>query len=385
MIHITEKENCTGCAACTQSCPVSCIAMTADEQGFLYPKVDQTACVECHLCEKVCPVINAGEPAEPLVTLAAKSRDADVRARSASGGVFNALAQRTIAAGGAVYGARFNADYTVEHGKAVNMEEVTALMGSKYVQSSIGDCFKDAEKELTSGRKVLFTGTPCQIAGLKHYLRKDYDNLLAVELICHSVPSPKVWQAFLRNEVAKGGEVAAFSFRDKRDGWNRYAFSARNSDGDYIYFEPGATNTYMRGFLADLFTRPSCSRCPAKSGRSGADITIGDFWGVKHMHPDIYDEKGVPLVLARSPKGADALRELPLDSEQATWEEALASNPALVKSRPASPQRAEFWRRFGREGFSAVAPLLGKEEKTPLLRRIARRLKRMVLKPLSSK
>ena len=203
MIDIKEKNNCCGCSACVQICPKQCISMAADNEGFLYPQVNSAICIDCGLCEKVCPVINQSAPREPLVVYAAKNNNEDIRLKSSSGGIFTLLAEKVIEEGGVVFGAKFDADWNVVHDYTETIEGLAAFRGSKYVQSIIGDNFKTAKQFLNNGRKVLFSGTPCQIAGLKKYLRKEYDNLLTVDVVCHGVPSPMVWRDYLDYKRAK--------------------------------------------------------------------------------------------------------------------------------------------------------------------------------------
>lgn len=189
MIHIEDKSRCCGCAACMQRCPKLCITMSEDEEGFLYPKVDVSLCIDCGLCEKTCPVINQDEPHEPFAVYAAKNKDEKTRRESSSGGIFTMLAEQTIKSGGVVFGAKFNEQWEVEHGGVETIDDLAALRGSKYLQSRIGETYQEAERFLKEGREVLFSGTPCQIAGLKKYLRKDYPALLTVDVICHGAPS----------------------------------------------------------------------------------------------------------------------------------------------------------------------------------------------------
>ena len=193
MIKITDKKDCCGCAACVQRCPKQCISLKEDGEGFLYPVVDESLCVGCGLCEKVCPIINRPEKLPVKEVLAVKNRNEEERMASSSGGVFVALAKKVIDQGGVVFGAVFDENWEVRHTYAENMDGVRPMMGSKYVQSRIGDTFRQAEKFLKEGRKVLFTGSPCQITALHNYLRKDYPNLLSVDFLCHGVPSPGVW------------------------------------------------------------------------------------------------------------------------------------------------------------------------------------------------
>ena len=238
MIDIKEKNNCCGCSACVQICPKQCISMAADNEGFLYPQVNSAICIDCGLCEKVCLVINQSAPREPLVVYAAKNNNEDIRLKSSSGGIFTLLAEKVIEEGGVVFGAKFDADWNVIHDYTETIEGLAAFRGSKYVQSIIGDNFKTAKQFLNNGRKVLFSGTPCQIAGLKKYLRKEYDNLLTVDVVCHGVPSPMVWRDYLDYKRAKRAAgkntvssslkelpvITGISFRDKTKGWKKYGF-----------------------------------------------------------------------------------------------------------------------------------------------------------------
>lgn len=201
MIQIENKQKCTGCSACVQTCPKQCISFEEDEQGFRYPCVNQELCIDCGLCEKVCPCINENEQIMPLDIYAAKNPDKEIRKKSSSGGFFTMLAESIIDEGGVVFGARFNKKYNVIHDYTETKDGIEAFRGSKYVQSIIGDTYKQARDFLKAGRKVLFSGTPCQIAGLRLFLRKDYEHLYTVDFICHGVPSPGVFRWYLQEEI----------------------------------------------------------------------------------------------------------------------------------------------------------------------------------------
>ena len=209
MISIKEKKDCCGCSACVQKCPKHCITLTEDEEGFLYPKVDTLVCINCGLCEKVCPWLNQPEKIQPQEVLAVKNRNEEERMASSSGGVFIALAKKILEKGGVVFGAVFDENWEVKHTYAETLDGVRLMMGSKYVQSRIGNSYNEAEHFLKEGREVFFTGTPCQVTGLHKFLRKDYPNLLSVDFLCHGVPSPGVWRRYLDEIFARSARRAA--------------------------------------------------------------------------------------------------------------------------------------------------------------------------------
>lgn len=368
MIKINDKSQCCGCNACVQRCPKLCIEMREDEEGFLYPKVDTTVCIDCGLCEKVCPVINQADACKPLQVYAAKNTDEEIRKNSSSGGVFSALAERTINEGGVVFGARFDENWEVKHDYAETVDGVVVFRGSKYVQSKIGDTFMQAEQFLKQGRKVLFSGTPCQIVALKKYLKKEYENLLLVDFICHGVPSPGVWREYLKwiiahqcdkNSVSshpkpllseRNALVEGISFRDKRLGWQKYSFaltlSTTNGSGNkntVLLSEPLNQNLFMRGFLANLYLRPSCYACPANKGKSGSDITLGDWWGIASLMPDYDDDKGVSAIAINTEKGQAVYATLNVDNRPTAYEALCQRNPSMIRACAIPKNRKKFF------------------------------------------
>lgn len=375
MIDIKEKYNCCGCSACVQICPKQCISMTADNEGFLYPQVDSSICIDCGLCEKVCPIINQNGPREPLAVYAAKNTNEEIRLKSSSGGIFTLLAEQVIAEGGVVFGVRFNKNWEVIHDYTETSEGLEAFRGSKYVQSVIGDNYIKAKRFLNNGRKVLFSGTPCQIAGLKNFLRKDYENLLTVEVVCHGVPSPMVWRDYLdykRAERAAGKNtvssslnelpvITGISFRDKTNGWKKYGFricyaaskAAENSVSESAKtanceITPFNENLFMKGFLKNIYLRPSCYHCAARQGKSGADISIADYWGIQSIHPEIDDDKGTGLVLINTKQGANYFNSIAnqINSLTSNYNNAIMQNPCIVKSVKEPNRRHLFWRNY---------------------------------------
>lgn len=316
MITIKNPADCCGCTACASVCVHDAIAMKPDTLGFLYPEVDKDKCTNCGLCEKVCPFLNEKEKRIPLKTYAAINKDEKVRLASSSGGIFTLLAMDTIADDGIVFGACFDKDWQVKLDYTDSMEGIVAFRGSKYVQARTENAYILAKKFLIQGRKVLFTGTPCQIAGLKNFLQKEYKNLLTVEIVCHGVPSPKVWEKYL-NELSayKDASIINISFRDKSLGWKNYSFSFQyshtkknvsNKSNSVLFSDMHRENIFMRTFLANLTLRPSCHGCRCKEGKSGADITIGDFWGIGHISPEMDDDKGTSLIIIQTEKGKNA-------------------------------------------------------------------------------
>ena len=372
MIKIRNKEDCCGCWACIQRCPKHCITMVEDEEGFLYPKVDSLLCVDCGLCEKVCPVINQGKPRQPAVVYAAKNLNEEVRMSSSSGGVFTCLAEQVIAKGGIVFGARFNEEWDVVHDYTETKEGLLDFRGSKYVQSRIGECYQCVEKFLKSGREVLFSGTPCQIAGLKCFLQKEYENLLTVDFICHGVPSPGVWKQYLKEMKKKVAlqcdkknsvlshpicendvQLKGISFRNKRLGWKKFSFTLTFSvpideDGvqtTVLLSEALNKNLFLRGFLADLYLRPSCHSCFSKCLKSGSDITIGDYWGIKSIFPEFDDDKGVSVIIVNNEKNKYILKSLELEYFETSYEDVKMKNASIEHSSGFTQKRNHFYMR----------------------------------------
>ena len=241
--------------------------MQADSEGFLYPVVNEADCIDCGLCEKVCHELHPYEQRKPLHVYAAINKDEDIRLKSSSGGIFYLLAEKTISEGGVVFGARFDEDWQVVIDYAETMEGVIPFMGSKYVQARTATAFKDAEAFLKQGRKVLFSGSPCQIAGLHHYLRKEYDNLTTVDFVCHGVPSPKVWQRYLDEVVTSGKQaINDVKFRNKSNGWKKFNFvlSYNLEKQSHSLISWHQQNHYRRAILSDMILGPSGHECRAK-------------------------------------------------------------------------------------------------------------------------
>ena len=325
--------------------------MVADNEGFLYPVVDESTCIECGLCEKVCHELHPLEERKPLKVLAAINKDEEVRLKSSSGGIFYLLAERVISGGGVVFGARFDEQWQVIIDYAETMEDVKAFMGSKYVQARTGSAYHEAKKFLSEGRKVLFTGTPCQIAGLYHFLRKPYDKLLSVDFICHGTPSPKVWSMYLDEVIREGQRISSVEFRNKKKGWKNFCFNLSYNENDKTIsmLSPFTQNHYMKAFLRNIILRPSCYDCKTKSGRSHSDITIADFWGINTIFPDMDDDKGTGLVFINTDKGALSLNMKKMTTAEVDYERVKPLNSACYRSPIAHPKRVDFFNRLDKE------------------------------------
>lgn len=344
MLKVEDKRACCGCSACAQRCPKHCITMQMDEEGFLYPFVDSSSCIECGLCEKVCPCINQGEKQSPLELVATYNPDIDVRQMSSSGGIMTMLADVVLKKDGVVFGARFNDLWEVEHGYTEKMEGISSFRGSKYVQSNIRNSYLEVEKFLKEGKNVLFSGTPCQVNGLNLFLLKDYSNLLTVAIACHSVPSPLVWKEYLKSLNLPS--ISGINFRDKRLGWENYGLSIEQTHGSN-FFQEHSENPFMQLFLHNLITRESCFSCPAKNGRSSADIILGDCWGASQLLPNYTnDHKGISFVLSQSEKGVMAIKELGIESLPLQLDQVVLYNGGLTTKSNVPKEREKFWRSF---------------------------------------
>ena len=356
MIEIKDKKKCTGCHACKAVCPRKCIQMISDEEGFLYPQVIQESCIDCGACVKVCPVLYPSDVQSPLKVYAARNRMESVRMSSSSGGVFTALAEEIIRRGGVVFGASFREDGQVVHSWTEQLEGIAAFRGAKYVQSLIGEASLQVNRFLKQGRWVLFSGTPCQIAGLKHFLRKNPERLLTVDVVCHGVPSPLVWRTYLDSINPCRLPITTLSMRDKSGGWKRYGMKICTED-TVLYTGKAASNPYSQGYLENLYLRPSCYECPAKKGRSHSDLTLGDCWGIERVYPSLDDNRGTGLVLVNSSLGMNFYRSLSVLQKEVTYAQAFRGNPSLECSAPLPKGREEFWRRFPQEGMKVVSDI----------------------------
>ncbi len=326
------QKHCTGCGACVAKCPVQAIEFKANEEGFLVPTIDQTRCTDCHLCERTCPVINQTALPNPEY-YAVKASDAD-REHSTSGGVFTVLAKHILKRGGIIAGAAMMDDARVQHILIDSEEDLQKLQGSKYVQSDAHHVYAPIRQALQNKQLVLFSGTPCQVAGLKAYLGRDYPNLYLVDIFCHGVPSPLVFQQYLRENITDGEQFITTNFRNKQFGW-KPDFTITTVTTASSISRKSSEDDFIRAFLQNLILRKSCSDCRFNRLPRQGDITIGDFWGVDTVMPDFHDEKGVSAVLLNTRRGKQLFMEVSNTIpcyRPATEKQVAPGNPVLYTS-----------------------------------------------------
>lgn len=351
------RERCSGCTACAAVCPKQCITMIPNRDGFLYPHIQDDACIHCRKCEHACPVLHCNTPTLKIpMAFASKNLNEDCRLKSSSGGVFSALAEHVIAQGGIVFGAAISEDKQVKHISAENMNDLVCLRGSKYVSSFLGNTFWQVLQQLQSGRVVLFSGTPCQVEGLLSILKQPYQNLLTVDFVCHGVPSAKVWKEYLKyQERQNGAKVHAVSFRNKETGWKNFSMKIGFANGG-VYSAPMRDDPYLHAFLDNLCLRPSCHDCAFKGANRSSDITLADFWGIQTVMPEEDDDRGTSLVFVHSEKGRSLLEQLngQITIKETDAASAIDHNSAMVKSVPAYHFRQYFFHMLGKKRFDKL-------------------------------
>ena len=348
-----NKVDCCGCAACKQICPKHCIEMVEDEYGYIYPQIDQSACIDCKACQNVCPLKNDVEKNEPIDVLAYLHPDEDYRLKSASSGVFETICRAFVGDDKyVVFGSEIDENLIVHHSSATNMDELQKLKKSKYLQSRIDTQFVEIREALKQGKKVVFTGTPCQNYALKKFLKKDYDNLLLVDFVCHGVPNQKIFLSYINYlEKKEKSRVVKYNFRNKRkfgDRWTNLGISVEFENGKKIESEAN-DDLYMRGFLGGIFNRESCYECKFATTGRVSDITMGDFWGIGEVYPEL-DEvytNGTSLALVNTQKGAKVFEKISRkDLYRTELENAVKINGQLKYPQHMSPRRDLFLKSF---------------------------------------
>ena len=359
--------------ACASVCQKNAIRPLEDEHGFIHPQVDEAQCINCGKCARVCPAIIQNKYKQTRAIYACWQLDEKKRFEATSGGAFMTIAEKFVADGGAVYGAAFEEDYVVKHIRVDNSENLTKLRGSKYVQSVTYGIFESVKKDLQSGIKVLFSGTPCQVSALKNYLGKDNEKLYTIDIVCHGVPSPKVYREYLSYIEEKYCEgIDSINFRYKKPSWSVFSMKIHFIDGRK-YVANKFKDPFLYFFLAgggDLTLRKSCFQCRFTSPERVGDITLGDFWGIKAEHYSQRGiEKGVGLVLLNSEKGCELFDVIKnqLYIEKRNWEDAHRSNKSFSSPWSQPARFDEFWNYYNKNGFEKSAakfcdPVVAKAE-----------------------
>lgn len=324
--------------------------MIHDEEGFIYPKVKKELCVGCKLCVSTCPMEHSFRRYQALVTYAMQNKDDLVREKSSSGGVFSLIAEKTILEGGVVFGVKFDEKWNAVMSFTDKMEGLNAFYGSKYIQAYTNQAFQDARLFLETGRLVLFSGTPCQISALKCFLDKEYENLYLVDISCHGVPSPLLWNKYLSEITTSTQNITSINFRDKCKGWRDFhltvkANEVQETDSERIVYSRNVYGShYVHSFIKNMTLRPSCYNCHFKNDKSVSDYTLADFWGIEKVASGIDDNKGTSLVIIRSQKG---IEWFPFDKcyyIEVPNKHAVSNNEGLISNPVQHPRRSIFYK-----------------------------------------
>jgi len=355
MKEVLCKNKCTGCSACMSICPKKAIEMTYDNEGFLFPKIDKSKCISCGLCKKVCPVINVKNNLSRNECYVAYSKTNNYKKeRTSSGGIFPLIARFVLEENGIVIGAAFDKDNKLKHIAIEKVNDLNKLIGSKYIQSDLNNIFNYIKDNIVS-RKILFVGTPCQVGGLKSFLRKDCDNLFTIDLVCHGVPSPKLFAKYVEYlEKTYEDKLINYNFRDKSTGWDTYSNLATFKTKEIK--ELANNNYYMKLFLSDVALRNSCYNCNFKLGNKYSDLTLGDFWGVQNNHKDMYNKNGVSAIIINSEKGKvifDFIKNK-MEYKECSLDDILKGNPCLKFSSKKHKNRDKFFNELDNIDFDKL-------------------------------
>lgn len=346
-IEIVKKNECCGCGSCVQKCPKQAISMVEDEEGFLYPQINNERCINCGLCSKVCPQLKKNKEIdnEYPKAFAMRSKNNEELSKSSSGGIFSVIADYVFENDGVVFGAAYDDELNVNHIKAENRKELEPLRSSKYVQSNIGETYKETETLLKEGRIVFFTGTPCQIAGLNSFLIKEYDNLITCDLVCHGVPSQKLFHTYIEYLSKKfNSRVVKYNFRSKeKNGWGLFS-KVETEDGKIRYINPDF-DPYYSNFLESTIYRLNCYQCHYTTYNRVSNITLADYWGISGIQPSFYREEGNSLILINDKKGEQIFEKITdkIEYIQTDLEKAANHNKNLIRPSKYSNERQKIY------------------------------------------
>lgn len=363
-----ERAQCCGCSACADACPQKTIVMQEDQEGFYYPKIQRELCIECGGCERVCPWKEGENKEELRKFFGVRAKNDELRRTSTSGGAFPVLAGYILQLGGVIYGAGFDSSMRLTHQRADDCEKLIRLVQTKYIQSDLAGIYQRLSRDLQDKRNVLFVGTPCQTEAVRKLFGTTYPQLILVDLICYGVPSPGIWEDYVRYlEKKHGGKLNAFYFRDKRNRNNGHTVSYQVDSREFV--NDYSKDPFIAMFNSNCILRPSCHECKFSTLQRNSDITIGDFWGIEKKAPDMDDGMGTSLVILHTHKAAqlwDAVQDRFQYIECAEHE---ALQPRLISPTMVSKKRKLFFKLYRRIPFGLLVLSFGNRR---LFRRIWR-------------
>lgn len=388
MPELANEKKCTGCTACYSICTKNCITMQEDKYGFPYPRIDSTKCIECKLCETVCPVLHnsTGQLSEHTVIYAAYSKDTEMRLESSSGGIVTEIARVILSREGLVAGAAYTKEFSVKHICVSSEDKLNTLCGAKYTQSNLNNIFQNIKTALQDKKEVLFIGTPCQVAGLKNFLQISYDTLYTIDFVCHGVPSPMAWKSYVnfRADRDNAGEYPKkINLRSKHTGWSRYQYSNlyEYSNGKK-YSAKSGNDLFMKLFVGDYINREACGNCHFKGVERISDFTVGDFWGIWDILPDLDDNKGTSVVAVHTEVAKKIFREISgkIKYKKIDVTYAFKQNPSMLYSSIPSSKRSEILDLITEAKFNQVEEILQKSQTRSVIVRIQEKMIKLLFR-----
>ena len=375
MEQIIDRNKCTGCTACMNICPKGAISFKEEYDGFKYPVIDQDKCIDCGLCKKTCPVLNTKSNASLNNCYVGYNKDSNERLNASSGSLFSTIANYILDNNGIVVGVAFDKDNNLKHIAIDKKEDLNTLRKSKYIQSDLDHIFSYIKEQLNN-KKVLFVGTPCQVAGIRSFI-KNNDNLITIDLFCHGVPSTRLFNKYIKElEEKNNDKLINYDFRDNSTGWDTYSNKAtlKNSEINELYQD----NKYMKLFLSDIALRESCYNCNFKLGNKFSDITLGDFWGIKDQYPEMYNKEGVSAIVVNTQLGQDIFDNIKdnLEYKECSIESITSGNPSLVSSSKRPNNREQFFNELDNKSIDELTNKYKK--KVSLIRRVINKVKRII-------
>ncbi len=375
MLEIISKNKCTGCTACMNICPKGAISFKEEKDGFKYPIIDQDKCIDCGLCKRTCPVLNTKENESINKCYVGYNKDSNERLNASSGSIFSLIANYVLDNNGIVVGAAFDENNHLNHIAIESKELLGPLRKSKYLQSDLNNIFTYIKEQIKT-KKVLFVGTPCQVAGIKSFI-KNNDNLITIDLFCHGVPSPKLFEKYVKElESINNEKLIDYDFRDNSTGWDSYSNKATFKNKEIITNR--TKNEYMKLFLSDIALRESCYNCNFKLGNKYSDITLGDFWGIKNHYPEMYNKEGVSAIIINTDIGINIFNSIKdnLEYKDCDLDKILSGNPSLKVSSKRPVEKDEFFKELDN---TSISDLTNKyQKKVSLIRKVKNKIKSII-------